>query len=552
MLDSRIEGERLTIQRKIDQQKTQRERNKLGQFATPPDLAKEILEFVKAILPANKSISFLDPAIGTGSFYSALLDVFDRSQITKASGYEIDMLYGSEAARLWKDENLELHLADFTQSLPPDKDEQKWNLVVCNPPYVRHHHLFRSEKQRLQFLGERSTGIKLSEQAGLYAHFLFIAHSWMANDGVAVWLIPAEFMDVNYGKKIRDYLLTKVSLLRVHRFASDSLQFEDALVSSAIVCFKKAIPADNHLVEFTYGGTLSKPETTKKLTIRALSGANKWNKSLRPVDSIEVIAPANTPNNIISKRLVSEKDHLRLKGFFDVKRGAATGANDYFVLTEEQVLLYRIPLEFVIPVLPAPRYLKEDKILADENGYPQVKTKLFLLSCDLPEDKIKSSYPFLWKYLQMGVEKGINQGYLCKNRKLWYQQEKRSDCRFLFAYMGRQNSEKNSPFRFLLNYSNATVTNAYHILYPKPFLNQLIKDNPEMVALLFQELKKISLESLIGEGRVYGGGLHKIEPGELTNVPATNLQRILREYIKGAGKDYETKREKFVALTLWD
>ena len=55
----------------------------------------------------------------------------------------------------------------------------------------------------------------------------------MADDGLAAWLIPSEFMDVNYGRAIKEYLLNQVTLLRIHRFDPSDVQFNDALVSSA-------------------------------------------------------------------------------------------------------------------------------------------------------------------------------------------------------------------------------------------------------------------------------------------------------------------------------
>jgi predicted RNA methylase len=74
----------------LESLKTQTERNKLGQFATPNVLATDILEYAKTLLPTSQQIRFLDPAFGTGAFYSALLRVFPSLRITKAWGYEID------------------------------------------------------------------------------------------------------------------------------------------------------------------------------------------------------------------------------------------------------------------------------------------------------------------------------------------------------------------------------------------------------------------------------------------------------------------------------
>lgn len=58
---------------------------------------------------------------------------------------------------------------------------------------------------------------------------------------------------------------------------------------------------------------------------------------------------------------------------------------------------------------------------------------------------------------------------------------------------------------------------------------------------VWEALKGLSTESLVGEGRVYGGGLHKLEPKELGNVDATtiaNIVRGLRERAKPVQLDF--------------
>src|SRR5690242_7242329 len=68
-----IEAARLALQIALDGQKSQEERNRLGQFATPPNLARAILAYALSLLREDAPVRFFDPAIGTGSFYSALL-----------------------------------------------------------------------------------------------------------------------------------------------------------------------------------------------------------------------------------------------------------------------------------------------------------------------------------------------------------------------------------------------------------------------------------------------------------------------------------------------
>ena len=38
------------------------------------------------------------------------------------------------------------------------------------------------------------------------------------------------------------------------------------------------------------------------------------------------------------------------------------------------------------------------------------------------------------------------------------------------------------------------------------------------------------MQSLVNEGRVYGDGLHKLEPRELANAPANTVLEILENY----------------------
>ena len=58
------------------------------------------------------------------------------------------------------------------------------------------------------------------------------------------------------------------------------------------------------------------------------------------------------------------------------------------------------------------------------------------------------------------------------------------------------------------------------MLYPQGRLRDALNAQPEIQARVFEALKRINPIQLISEGRVYGGGLHKIEPKELGQIPA--------------------------------
>jgi hypothetical protein len=65
------------------------------------------------------------------------------------------------------------------------------------------------------------------------------------------------------------------------------------------------------------------------------------------------------------------------------------------------------------------------------------------------------------------------------------------------------------------------------MLYPKPALAKVLLDKPELLKDVWLALELISDEALMGEGRVYGGGLHKLEPRELGNATYVEIVKVL-------------------------
>lgn len=522
-----LELRRLALQQKLDARRDTTERNRMGQFATPIGLAIDIQRNAKAQLGKNERIRFMDPAIGTGSFYSALLDVFPRSRVAAAVGYEIDQHYGRPAAELWSETGLNIQLEDFTRAQAPTTAD-KFNLLICNPPYVRHHHISNGEKLRLKLRTLETCGVKVNGLAGLYCYFLVLSHGWMADGGLAGWLIPSEFMDVNYGVSVKRYLLDKVTLLHIHRFDPNDVQFGDALVSSAVVWFRNEAPRKGHEVRFTFGGKLERPRLERFVPVEMLRRDPKWTHY--PMKERHNAAQGPT-----------------LRDFFGIKRGLVTGNNNYFILSDEEIMRRGLPMEALKPILPSPRYLPENEIKGDRNGNPVLERRLFLLDPPWTEKEMRERYPMLWAYLEEGKAEGIADCYLCQHRTPWYRQEHRPPAPFVCTYLGRNDKKGGRPFRFILNNSKATAANVYLMLYPKKPVQHVLQDKPELKRRVFEFLNQICPQAMLGEGRVYGGGLHKLEPKELGNVPAEKIAQLLPEPVQSPNEKQADLFEESVA-----
>ena len=505
-----VEARRQVIQAELDARRSAGERNRLGQFATPRALAVQVADYVRSLIGDSLStFHFADPSIGTGSFYSAALTIFGPESIDRAVGVEVDPAFCAAAHDLWGG-GLDVIRGDFTRVVASGSRPPSPNLILANPPYVRHHHLEREDKQRLQELVRHRTGVEINGLAGLYVYFLLLATEWMEEGGYAAWLIPSEFMDVNYGAALKRFLTDRVTLIRLHRFDPSDVQFDDALVSSALLVFRKAPPSREHAVEFSFGGALGAPRVCESIPREQLRESRKW-----------TIYPSHAKND---RRTSADKEGPTLGDFFRIQRGIATGSNKFFILERADVEERRFPDQYLRPILPSPRRLQATVIEPDPKGYPAIDRQLCVIDCDLPESILKERHRAFWDYLQTAEGLGVKDGYIVGKRTPWYKQERREPSPFLCTYMGRGAGDER-PFRFIWNRSRAIGTNLYLMLYPRNELAVMLRQHAARASDVFTLLGQVSGHELRGEGRVYGGGLHKIEPNELARISAAPFVR---------------------------
>lgn len=491
------EKERYSLQQLLDSQKSETERNILGQFSTPYPLAAEMVKYVLSLNQAE-NVCFLEPSIGTGVFYSALCDILYPH---KASGFEIDEHYFKPTTELWADSNLKLIHGNFFDFKPVPE----YNVIIANPPYSRHHHIDNVTKKTLQSLIKKEYGIAISGLAGLYCYFLILSTRWLREGGLSCWLIPSEFLDVKYGSAVKEFLCSKVELVSIHKFNPADLQFSDALVSSSIVTFRNR-HSQNGSVKFTTGPDILNPTTINEVALDELNPLNKWNAFFdSDID-------------------IKQEQGKNLGNYFKVSRGISTGNNSFFIIPKETAEQKNLPLEFLTPVLPAPRNLHVERIQRDFKGLEETN-QYYLLSCPLSKEIIRSRYPELYDYIEEGETKSLNAGYNCKRRNPWYLCEYRKPAPLYMTYMGRGDN-KERIFRFILNESDSIVTNSYLMLYPKDNYRHCFEDIKTIEAV-WKVLNGIPKNRIARCGRTYGGGLFKIEPKELESLIIPELEDIL-------------------------
>jgi hypothetical protein len=226
------------------------------------------------------------------------------------------------------------------------------------------------------------------------------------------------------------------------------------------------------------------------------------------------------------------KSDLFVGDAFRVKRGIATGANDFFILSRDRARELGIPPIALRPILPKERAIVKDIIEPDKDGYPDIEPKLCLITSSLPAAAIATRFPKLHEYLESAALLGVRERTLVRRRNPWYKQEERDPPQFLCTYMGRRHLGA-PPLRILWNRSRAVATNTYLMLIPNKELAAHLDKHPACSREVFEMLRTTCRLNLKEGTRVHAGGLHKIEPSELQEVRLAAVPSWLRDVLRG-------------------
>lgn len=454
------------------------ERRALGQTYTPPTIVTSMLEWAANEVRPSRVI---DPGSGSGRFTVAAGRRFPDAQLlaTDVDPVATLMTRASVAAAGLAGRTTVL-LKDYRALGPTHGDGP--TLFVGNPPYVRHHQIDQKWKQwLLQTAGSR--GHDASGLAGLHVHFFLATVEHGAPGDVGAFITAAEWLDVNYGRLVRQLLLDGLGGLGLHVLDPDAEPFSDATTTAVITTFRLG----------------SRPKSIKLRRVKTVDDLGALEGG-RPV-SRERLAEARrwTPLIRVSPKLPD--GWIELGELCRVHRGAVTGANDVWVTRPDETDL---PPEVLFPSVTRARELfaaGETLAVSDH------------LRCviDLPADLDvfdAGDRKVVERFLRKARKLGAHDGYIARTRRAWWKVGLRQPAPILATYMARR------PPAFVRNLADARHINIAHGLYPRQAMSE---------ATLDKLAKALRSSVNVGQGRTYAGGLTKFEPKEMERVPVPNL-----------------------------
>lgn len=452
-----------------------------GATYTPASVAKAMVSWASALkdIPAR----IVDPGVGSARFLLAAAKKFPTAHLI---GIEVDplaaMIARANLAAAGLAERSEIILSDYRKAMLP-KIKGK-TLFIGNPPYVRHHQLDTKGKEWLSTEAKR-LGFSASQLAGLHVHFFLATVLKARKDDFGTFITSAEWLDVNYGKLVRELFLNDLGGHGITVIEATSRTFSDAATTAAIT-------------QFVIGSRREKIRVRRVASVdqkNALTGGQMLHRGRLETE--------NRWSHLTRKAKEAHEGYVELGELCRVHRGQVTGANRVWIAGQHSSMLPESVL--FASVTRAKELFAAGEALADASRLRDV--------IDIPPDLSvfdKEERKAVDRFLRYAKSLGVDSGYIAKNRRAWWSVCLRSPAPILATYMARR-----AP-AFVRNLARARHINIAHGLYPR---------DPLPATTLYQLSHFLSFAVSLKEGRTYAGGLTKFEPREMERllVPSPEL-----------------------------
>ena len=466
---------------------TQSHRRGNGQFFTPRWVAEGMARWVLNCQPEE----ILDPACGFGVLLDACRKLGFKGRLT---GFEVDgaLMQSARPGYLGVDgePDIDVRRLDFLTS-----PEQTIPCAIVNPPYNKFQQIGSSIKSAgaLDWIA-RETGAPVSGFTNQYALFLCLVLARLRPGGRAAFIVPSEFFATCYGVQIKRYLMGNRRLRHLVLFDASERIFPEAATTACVLLFEGA-PCSGFEVWHMSGKA-----DAQRFAAVCSEQAGRAANAVASYDSIS--AEANWQNLGMASMYDDGCGLVPLSAYGAIKRGIATGANEFFVLRPSEAESLRLPISALQPCVASAKAI--DSPVFDDAAWGllhQADRPCYLFDgvAGLETDSAQ-------RYLAHGESLGYHLRYLTSRRKPWFKLESRKPAPLLLPVFSR------SGFPVVFNRSGVVNLTAFHGFYPKvefaglaPRIWQYFKSDDASRAIEAQQ-------------RSYGDGLKKLEPGDWAKV----------------------------------
>ena len=478
-----------------------------GSYYTPYELIEFMVMYLKK---EQQDFSYvLEPSVGDGRFLSALLSVCVKIEAIELFDEKVEYIRSH-----FQEKKLNVMKQDFLEYAL--KSTEKYSLIIGNPPYINPKVMSSKEIDLAKQLCEKE-GLQKSIMQNMWLAFVVGAIQLLNEKGSIFFVLPMEFLQVQYAEKLRIHLEKKFNTIHIVSFTTKLfLEIEQEICLVYLTNKKKSAPYI--LYEVYRDATSTIPLFSN--TIRKNMPLKKWSNAVL------------LDEDILLLKQLSER-YKKMEDMGESAPGIVTGGNKYFILTDKQATEYNC-LDYTLPILQKSSYIGENTIIIDDSTIDDLREKnrpMRLLNLSkIEEDNMPEK---LIEYLNRIKEEKVGnvkliERYKCANRKPWYGVPivNKGDVIFFKRY--------HLVPRVYINRADIHTTDAgYHVRLGKGW------DKDSFVFCFYNSLTLAQCEF---QGRYYGGGVSELTPSEFKALPVPYCT-IKKEDIDVLNQMFQEKRE---------
>lgn len=474
-------------------------RKESGSYYTPPELVKFMVVYLKK--EKQDFVNVLEPSAGDGRFLPLLLSCsnhVEAVELFQEKVQEIEQQYGCE--------KLTVECENYIRYASINDD--RYSLIIGNPPYISLKTMNKADIGKAKKFCEE-VGLPSSAMQNMWVAFVLASCKLLRPDGTLFFVLPMEFLQVQYAEKLRSYLESKFNTIHVICF--EECVFAEIEQEICLVYLTNKINFLPYILYEVYSNSIERTIVSRNI-IQKNKPLQKWSNAILKDEDIFLLKNLSLIYTEIEK-------------IGTTAPGIVTGGNKYFILTEEQVETYRCR-KLVLPILQKSSFVTDNIICIDEEVFEKIKERnkpVYLLNlAKVPRKNLPLE---LDKYLIWAGEQKIQgielkKRFKCANRTPWYGVPivAKGDIIFFKRY--------DILPRLYINEMNIHTTDAgYHIR-----LNEGYDKN----SVVFCFYNSMTLAQCEFYGRYYGGGVRELVPSEFKKkvIPYRKIEESDIEYLK--------------------
>ncbi|MFW9905189.1 MAG: Eco57I restriction-modification methylase domain-containing protein, partial [Candidatus Thorarchaeota archaeon] len=278
---------------------------------------------------------------------------------------------------------LNIYQTDFLEE--KNTTNTKYDIIIGNPPYVRHHGLITDSIKRLKdkvnifrdLLINKQ--IKWDKKADLYIYFWLKSMTQIYENGVIAFVLSRAWLSSQYTNPLKQVFMDFFSLdlvlelpfevwenaeIRTHIVVGHKINKNTTPDQTEIIVWKKSLETllsyeiwdFKENLEYFPGTNISlSTKETDSYRVTIISNINPLminSEESFPFLRLDYL----TMSTYLMKLLIDKKDlFCLLKDLGKLEMGSTTGANRFFYLSKQKIDLFRIPSKYLYPMTKSPK-----------------------------------------------------------------------------------------------------------------------------------------------------------------------------------------------------